>query len=90
MRPWPVSLLLFALAACSPRASDSSAQAQCERQVGDDPKVDEIYSRTNGWYTYPYQTHDELVMAQRQATIRCLREKGLVPPGGVQAVKPQY
>lgn len=89
MKLWP-ALLLGALAACSPRSGDSSAQAQCQRQVGDDPKVDEIYSRTNGWYTYPYQTHDDLVMAQHEAMIKCLREKGLVPPGGVQPVKPQY
>ena len=90
MKRWPVLLLLLALAACSPRSGDSSAQAQCERQAENDPKVVEIYTSTNGWYTYPYQDHDRLLMAKRQAMVKCLREKGLAPAGGVQAVQPLY
>ena len=49
----------------------------------------EIYSRTNGDYTYGgYQAYYDLREAKRQAMLRCMRAKGLAPPGGVQAVKP--
>ena len=50
----------------------------------------EIYSRTNGDYTYAgYQAYYDLREAKRLAVLRCMRAKGLAPPGGVQAVKPR-
>jgi hypothetical protein len=82
-----VAAMALALAACSgPR---SSAEAQCRRQATQDPAVQAIYSRGNGYYTFsttPQQA--ELEEATRQAVIRCMREKGLIPPGGVQPVVP--
>jgi hypothetical protein len=77
----------LALTACAPGASDNSPQAQCERQVSDDPAVVEIYTRTNGAYTQPWAERDDLLAAKRQAMLRCLRQKGLAPPGGVQSVQ---
>ena len=85
-----VLLLGCALAACSLGAGDNSPQARCERQAVSDPKVAEIYRRSNGEYTYVgYQARDELLMAKREAVSRCMRAKGLAPPGGVQAVQPR-
>jgi hypothetical protein len=49
--------------------------------------VVEIYSRTNGAYTRSGTENADLVAAKRQATLRCLRQKGLAPPGGVQPVR---
>jgi hypothetical protein len=74
---------------CSPGASDNSAQADCERQADRDPAVVEIYTRTNGYYTFPWTARDDLLAAKRQATLRCMRQKGLAPPGGVQPVQPR-
>jgi hypothetical protein len=82
-----VPVLAFGLAACG--SADIRPPAQCEQQVMQDPAVQEIYTRTNGFYTYPWVQRDDLLAAKRQATTRCLREKGLAPPGGVQAVVPQ-
>ena len=51
------------------------------RRAGHDPAVAEIYSRTDGNYTYAGTTaREQLVVAQRDATMRCLRAKGLLPP----------
>jgi hypothetical protein len=78
-----------ALTACSPGAADNSPQAECERQAEKDPAVEAIYSRTNGDYTSSsYQAYYDLREAKRQAVLRCMRTKGLAPPGGVQVVKP--
>jgi hypothetical protein len=82
-------MLGVTMTACAFGTSDNSPQAQCERQAYDDPAVAEIYSRTNGAYTRPGTEHDDLVAALRQATQRCLRQKGLAPPGGVQPVRPR-
>jgi hypothetical protein len=78
-------LLLLLLAACAP---GNSPQAQCERQAIDDPAVQEIYRTSNGDYTYADRDRPELLAAKRDATVRCMRAKGLVPPGGVQTVQP--
>jgi hypothetical protein len=83
-------MLCCTLTACSPGASDGSAQAECERQAERDPAVVEIYSRTNGDYTSSnYQAYYDLREAKRQAALDCMRAKGLAPPGGVQVVTPR-
>jgi len=84
-----VPALALLLAACGAGGSDDTPQAQCARQANDDPKVLEIYSGTSGYYTFPWSQRDELLMARRQAELRCMRAKGLVPPGGVQPVVPR-
>jgi hypothetical protein len=54
-----------------------------------DTATTEIYTRTNGMYTFPYSQRDDLIQAKRQAVMRCMRAKGLAPPGGVQPVVPR-
>jgi len=81
-----VLLLPLLLAACS-LPEGNSPQTQCERQADDDPAVREIYSRTNGAYTQPWVERDQLLMARRQAVLRCMQQKGLAPSGGVQPVR---
>ena len=82
-----VAVLALLLTACG--AGDNSPQAECARQADQDPKVVEIYTRTNGAYTFAWGEHDELEAAKRAAVLRCMREKGLAPPGGVQQVLPR-
>ncbi len=77
-------LLGIVLAACAA----NTPQAECEQQAMQDPKVEEIYTRTNGDYTFPYTARDQLLDYKRQAVLRCMRAKGLAPPGGVQPVVP--
>ena len=79
-------MLAVGLAGCA--STDNSPQAQCERQAEDDPTVIEIYTRSNGTYTdSSFPAYQELKTAKQQATIRCMRGKGLLPPGGVQPVQ---
>jgi hypothetical protein len=80
-------MLGVTMTACGFGAPDNSPQAQCEQQAMNDPAVVEIYSRTNGAYTRSGTENADLVAAKRQATLRCLRQKGLAPPGGVQPVR---
>ena len=55
-----------------------------------DPAVQEIYTRTNGDYTCPgHAASTTCMQAKRQAVLRCMRAKGLAPPGGVQPVLPR-
>ena len=80
-------LLTLILGSCN---SGDTPQAECARQAEQDPAVREIYSRTNGDYAKGgYQAYYDLREAKRQAALRCMRAKGLAPPGGVQVVKPQ-
>jgi hypothetical protein len=82
-----VPLLALLLAGCN---SGNSPQAECERQAEQDPAVQAIYSRTNGDYSKSgYEAYYDLREAKRQAALRCMRAKGLAPPGGVQVVKPR-
>jgi hypothetical protein len=88
VRCWLVPLLVGGFAACSLLAPDNSPQAQCERQANDDPAVVAIYTHTEGGYTYSSLDRSRLAFARRQAILRCMRAKGLAPPGGVQPVEP--
>jgi hypothetical protein len=79
-----------AVIGCSTGSADNSPQAECKRQAEKDPAVAAIYSGTNGDYTSSdYQAYYDLREAKRQALLRCMRAKGLAPPGGVQVVKPR-
>ena len=82
-----VPVLAFGLAACS---TDNSPLAQCEQQAMQDPAVQEIYTRRPTATTrFPGCSAIDLLAAKKQATVRCLRAKGLAPPGGVQPVAPR-
>ena len=86
MRRRLVPLVLLVLTACG--SADNSPQAQCERQANDDPTVVEINTTSNGIYTP--QVRSRLAIAKREAMLKCLRLKGLAPPGGVEPVNPPY
>jgi hypothetical protein len=80
-------LVALVLASCS---SGNTPQAECERLAMQDPAVQDVYTRSNGAYIVPgTQANVDLEQAKRQAVLRCLRAKGLAPPGGVQPVLPQ-
>ncbi len=84
MRGWLVLVLL--LTACAVR--DNSPQAQCERQADQDPTVQSIYRGDQGDYTQLGPARSNLMWAKRQALQKCLAQKGLVPPIGVEPIRP--
>ncbi len=80
---WLVPLLLMA---CT--RNDNSPVAQCERQAYNDPAVKQMY------IAGAFKTNEAAVIgderfnvAFHQANLKCLREKGLAPPGGVEPVQ---
>ena len=76
----PLLLLSVVLAGCS---SGTGPQTDCERQAMNDPAVAELFLRE------PYVDRAKLAMVTHEAELRCLRAKGLAPPGGVQSVIPR-
>ena len=81
-----VALLAVVLAACG--SADNSPQAQCERQADQDPTVQSIYRGDQGDYTRVGVARSNLLWAKRMATLTCMQEKGLAPPGGVEPIRP--
>ena len=81
-----LALAVVLLAACT---AGNTPQAECESQAMNDPDVLEIYTRTNGYYTFDDVQRTQLLDYKRQAVMRCMRAKGLAPPGGVQPVIPR-
>jgi hypothetical protein len=77
--------VLLLMASCS---ADNTPQAQCERQADKDPTVQSIYAGYQGDYTQLGPARSNLMFAKRQATIACLQAKGILPPGGVEPVRP--
>ena len=88
--PLVALLLPLALGACSLGPTDNSPQAQCERQADNDPTVQAVYAGNYGDYTQQGTVgRSTLLWAKRQATQKCLQEKGIGPPGGVEPIRPR-
>jgi hypothetical protein len=47
-----------------------------------------IYRGDQGDYTQLGPARSNLMFAKREATITCLQAKGILPPGGVEPVRP--
>ncbi len=79
-------MLVLLLASCG--GAPKGPEAECERQANNDPTVMSIYRGDQGDYTQPSPARSNLIWAKRQATLKCLRQKGLAPPGGVEPIRP--
>ncbi|HWA79113.1 MAG TPA: hypothetical protein VG848_02270 [Acetobacteraceae bacterium] len=73
-------------AACAP--SDDSPQAVCRRQAYDDPQVRALRVQMMQSSSANLGSRGQLQYLLRQATLRCLQDKGLAVPGGVEPVQP--
>ena len=83
-----VLLVTLLLVGCSMFGGES-AQKQCERAVAADPKVVNLELKQNYRYAFQPDLSPEIAVARRQALLRCLRDKGLAAPGGVEPVTPR-
>ena len=90
-------LALLALAGCGGRATDvlgdtlTPAQAECRAQARRDPEVTRLAAQVN---TYTPEANaqrigEESRVAETRAWRRCLRERGLTMPGGVEILRPR-
>ncbi len=78
----PLALLLL-LASCA--APGTPAERACRAQANDDPLVSSLIAKSAGSYQFAKEHEYDLAEARRQAQLRCLRARGIAPPGGVAA-----
>jgi hypothetical protein len=80
-------LLVLLLLACE-GPSAKTAQLQCEAAADKDPTVQAAIQEYSASVTHMNSYKEDVSGVRKQAVYRCLRARGLVPRGGVEAVKP--
>jgi hypothetical protein len=79
--------LVLALTGCATE-DNATPRGQCAAQAYDDPAVKDIRMRGLGNPDTAQSLQPELNDAVHAATLRCLRARGLIAPGGVEKEKP--
>ncbi|MBV9247894.1 MAG: hypothetical protein JO227_01425 [Acetobacteraceae bacterium] len=80
-------LVPLCLAGCTLFGAGNTPQAECTHEAEADPKVMDLTIQNMNQYAPAGQDLlPEITVAKRQALLRCLRAKGLAPPGGVEPV----
>lgn len=79
---------LLALSACTATSGQLTDQQACERQANEDPVVKDMLLKAAGSPHYLLDEQDEIRAARQAATLRCLRARGVIRPGGVERQKP--
>ncbi len=77
-----------AMAGCGRGASPVSDQEACARQAEDDPVVKEMIIKGAGNPHFLLEGQDQLRAAKQDATLACLRSRGVIRAGGVERQKP--
>ncbi|HEY6432988.1 MAG TPA: hypothetical protein VIZ17_13490 [Acetobacteraceae bacterium] len=86
---------LLLLVGCSSRPPQTAGEVACRQQAYTDPHVKALIaasnpSTTNNIFDFRFTTpQDDAQAAIRQATLDCMRRRGLISAGGVEPVK-QY
>ncbi len=75
--------LCLLLAACA-SSNDPPAVRNCQARANDDPEVRHLVAASAGSGSFALNHQYELRDARQQAMLRCLRARGLAPPGGVE------
>ena len=75
-------LLGLLCAACAP--SENTPQGICARRAEDDPKVRELVMLSGTNQVELLNHREDLRLARRDAVNRCLSDRGIQPPGGVE------
>ncbi|WP_043836251.1 hypothetical protein [Muricoccus aerilatus] len=87
----PVLLILAACGRNDPLPpADNPAEATCRREAEASPAAKAGYARLPPAdnVTQFNRVKAEIAAAERAAYLRCMRDKGLAPPGGVEPVRP--
>lgn len=79
---------LVLLAGCGTQVAQTPDQVACEARANDDPVVKELIMKGVGNPHFQREGQEQLGAARQDATLACLRARGLVQPGGVQRQKP--
>jgi hypothetical protein len=70
--------------------TEPDAPPQCHQEANADPAVRELRMKMAGtsWWRTNYQ--NQLAFAEHEALLKCMRRIGMLPPGGVEPVKPLW
>jgi hypothetical protein len=79
--------LCLLLGACA--SGPDTPQRACERQADDDPVVKDLLMKAAGTQQFQWENGQRIELAKRDATLRCLRARGLAPKGGVERPRVQ-
>ncbi len=79
---------LFALLLVAGCSAAPLADRPCEGQAEQDPEVRDLILKGAGSPSFLAENQDRLSRARQRATLDCLRGKGLIRPGGVEAQRP--
>jgi hypothetical protein len=69
---------------------EPAAPGACYQEVNQDPAVRQLRMKMAGTPWWRLNAQRDLEAVERDALNRCLRQKGLLPPGGVEAVRPLW
>lgn len=92
MKTLPALLALLALAACARAPGGpplTPEQAACRDEARRSPEYQEVMRRVNPMFEIRSDgvINDDLRAAEATAWRRCLRERGLALPGGVEIIR---
>jgi len=89
-RVWLLLAFTVSLAGCSSwfEPTGNSPQAECRRQAYDDPTVKQLIIRGLGQSGANPQSQFDYEKALNDATVACLKKKGIAVRGGVEQVRP--
>ena len=77
------------LAACAPRGGgELTDQEFCSRQAENDPAVKALIIKGVGNPHFAIEGQEQMKVAKQDATLACLRSRGVIRPGGVERQKP--
>ena len=86
MRHAALLVLLLAAAGCA--TGPQTPEQACRSAANDAPKVKDIIIRTAGNPAAQAADQDLLAAAKQDATLDCLRARGVIRRGGVERQKP--
>lgn len=76
------------LAACGGPSGPLTDEQACARQANDDPAVRDLLMKGAGSETFALENQRRLSAARQDATVACLRARGVIRPGGVERQRP--
>ena len=71
-------------------AHEPADPSVCYREANQDPAVRDLRMKMAGTPWWRLNKQRELEALERDALNRCMRQKGLLPRGGVEAVRPLW
>ena len=70
--------------------TEPAAPPECQAEANNDPAVKQIVMKMSAVQYWRGNYQEDLAVAKREALLKCMRAKGLIPPGGVEPVKPVW